>query len=189
MILGSEERYLAMAGRRTKLTPQVQQTIVAAVQAGAPLETAYRYAGISISAGHKWRQRGERALARGDTSSLYVFFLQALTLARAQDELRRIARINKAGEGGTVTQRRTTKYKDGRVVTEEQFQPPDWRADAWHLERARPQEWGRQDRVNMEIIIRRIAEQVAAGSGVTADEVLAEAEAILREVDHGGGTA
>ena len=171
--------------RRTKLTPQVQQTICTAVMAGAPFETACLHAGIDVSTGHNWRRWGERAQARGDSVSPYLTFFDALTHARAQDELRRIARINKAGDGGAVTYRKTITQEDGRTTVEEHFQPPDWRADAFHLERSRPASWGRQDRLSLHVAIEQLAAKVAGDSGVTPEEVLAEAQAILRELDRG----
>ena len=174
-----------MAGRRTKLTPQVQQTIMTAVAAGAPFETACIYAGVSASVGHVWRRFGEKAADRSDFTSPYFLFLQALRQARSQDELRRIARINKAGEGGAVTHRKTITYEDGRQLIEEHVAPPDWRADAWHLERTRPQTWGPQARVSIEVTVRQLAAKVAEELGVDVEVILAEAQALLIEGDHG----
>ena len=166
--------------RRTKLTSQVQQTIVTAVTAGAPFETACQYAGIAPQTGHNWRAWGQRALARGESASPYIGFFEAITLARSQDELRRVARINKAGEGGALTYRKTVTHEDGRTTVEEHFQPPDWRADAFHLERSRPAAWGRQDRLSLDLTIRQAAAKVAEELGLTVEEVLAEAEGLIR---------
>ena len=171
--------------RRTKLDPQRQQTICTAVMAGAPFETACLHAGIDVKTGHNWRRWGERAAERGESASPYLHFLQALVQARAQDELRRIARINKAGEGGTVTYRKTVTYEDGRTVVEEHFQPPDWRADAFHLERSRPASWGRQDRLSLDLTIRQVAARVAGELGIEVEALLIEAEALIREAGHG----
>ena len=174
-----------MAGRRTKLTPQVQQTIMTAVAAGAPFETACIYAGVSASVGHVWRRSGERAAERSAYTSPYFLFLQALRQARSQDEVRRIARINRAGEGGAVTHRKTIAYEDGRTIIEEHVAPPDWRADAWHLERTRPQTWGPQARLSIDVTVRQLAAKVAEELGVEVEAVLVEAQALLMEADRG----
>ena len=169
-------------GRRTKLTPEVQQTITNAMEAGTPFEIACRLAGVSPTTGHDWRQRGSGTHPRRQTATLYVEFVEAIARARAQDEARRIARIAQAGEGGTVTYERTVEKlnKAGEVVariTKVQYAAPDWRADAWHLERAYPNQWGRRERVNLERTVQRAAEKVAAeataeGVPMTADELL-----------------
>jgi len=54
----------------------------------------------------------------------------------------------------------------------------NWTAAAWWLERRRAQDWGRVDRV--EVTIRRQAEKIAAELGLSTDEVLAEAERIVK---------
>jgi hypothetical protein len=89
---------------------------------------------------------------------------------------RTVEKLNKAGE---VVAR----------ITEVRYQPPDWRADAWHLERRYPKQWGRRAHGDMRLTIQRLAEKVAAEA--TAAEVLAEAQALLDEIDCEGdaGTA
>lgn len=51
-------------------------------------------------------------------------------------------------------------------------------AAQWWLERRRAQTWGKVDRV--EITIRQHAEKLAAELGLSADELIAEAERILK---------
>jgi hypothetical protein len=110
---------------------------------------------------------------------------------RAQDIARRVARIDQAAQGGAVLSEHTTTYPNGRVVKEVRYAAPDWRADAWHLERRYPEAWGRKEKHMLEWTIRRAAEKVAAeataaGTPMTADEVLAEAQALLDEIDREG---
>ncbi len=134
-------------GRRVKLTEARQQKIVQAISLGTPLETAFQYAGISIGTGFNWLSKGEHPAK----APIYAEFLEAVTLARAQDEMRRIGRIEQAGRGGAVIARKTIRRKDGTVETEERTQPPDWQADAWFLERSRWQTWGRKDRLDLRL--------------------------------------
>lgn len=57
--------------------------------------------------------------------------------------------------------------------------PDSWQAAAWWLERRHWRDYGRHERV--EIDIRREAERLAAElDGVTADQLIAEAEAIAK---------
>lgn len=167
-------------GRRVKLTEARQQKIVQAIALGTPLVTAFQYAGISHETGYEWLRKGEHPAK----APIYAAFLEAVTQARAQDEMRRIGRIEQAGRGGAVIARKTIHRKDGTVETEERTAPPDWQADAWFLERSRSQTWGRQDRLDLRVTqIEQAADKVAEETGMTRAEVLAEAELLLQELD------
>ena len=56
----------------------------------------------------------------------------------------------------------------------------NWTAAAWWLERRHPADYGRRDRVEMTVDVRKEAERLAEELGLNADDVLAEAESILR---------
>jgi hypothetical protein len=84
-------------------------------------------------------------------------FLAAVQKAEAEAEVRHVANIAKASADG------------------------NWTASAWWLERRRHDEWGRKDRVTIDL--RVLVDQIAAAEGLTDDEqaaVLAEAERLLR---------
>lgn len=170
--------------RSTKLTPAIHQAITGAISAGVPISTAARLANVDAITIYEWIQRGLGTHASRSKTPLYAEFAEAVLRARALDEARRVARIEAAGKGGAVTYRKTTRYPDGRDITEERLAPPDWQADAWHLERTRTAEWGRKERVDMRLTIEQTAQRVAAEMGLTAEEVLAEAQALLQEFDH-----
>ncbi len=105
-------------GQPTKLTPETQEKILAAVRAGNYLETAAAFAGVSKKTFYQWLQRG----ARTRTWTIYRAFSEALAEALAVAEVADVASIAKAA-------------KDGQ-----------WQASAWRLERKFPDRWGRRER-------------------------------------------
>lgn len=80
-------------------------------------------------------------------------FREAIQKAEADAEVRAVAQIAQAARDGT------------------------WQAAAWWLERRRADDYGRVDRV--EITLRQTAERLAAELGLSADELIAEAERIV----------
>lgn len=118
-----------MAGRSTKLTPEVQQRVVEALRAGNYQDAAAGYAGISHTTFHNWLNRGKeeaRRIADGEkpkaSEAIYVEFLDAVEKARSEAEVRNVMHIQRAAQDGT------------------------WQAAAWFLERSFPRKWGRKDR-------------------------------------------
>lgn len=103
-------------GRPTKLTEDVQNKIVQAIQAGNWLETASAYAGVDASTVRRWMAKGEGE----DAEEPYRAFCALIKQARAQAEIRAVALIQKAAQDGT------------------------WQASAWYLERSHPDRWGRK---------------------------------------------
>ena len=185
--------------RKTKLTPALQAAIANAVTGGVPFSQACLLVGISDVTGRQWLARGRGEHERPATPA-YVLFVAAITHAEAQDEARRVLRINQAGQGGATVYERIVKKPDvittdrhgtvterrGETTTERRYAPPDWQADAWHLERKTSERWGRKDRVDLQLTIERAAKQIAEELGMTPEEILAEAEAYLREAAHAG---
>src|SRR3990167_4587665 len=161
-------------GRPTKLTQAVFTAIINAVSGGVPYLRAAAMANIGPDAAMEWRRRGENVDNR-PTTPLYANFAKALKKAEAQDEARRVLRINQAGQGGQVTHEKTITYPDGRVVHEVSRTRPEWQADAWHLERTQPDVWGRRERLDIRVNIQQAAVKVAEDLGMTPDEVLSEA--------------
>lgn len=58
--------------------------------------------------------------------------------------------------------------------------PKTWTAAAWWLERRRHTDFAQHQRVDMTVDVRREAERLAGEFGLDADEIIAEAEAVLR---------
>jgi hypothetical protein len=141
------ERKHRPTGRKTRLTPEVQQGLCAAVALGVPLTYACDLVGVPYTTVSEWVARGEGRHPTRNRTRPYAEFAAALNKARAEDVVRRVARINNAACGGAVLSRRTTRTTtEGQTTTvvEERYAPPRWQADAWHLERRYPQEFGRR---------------------------------------------
>ena len=83
----------------------------------------------------------------------YADFADAVKSAEASAEVSHVARIAQASQAGA------------------------WQASAWWLERRRHAEWGRVDR--LEIEIRRTAERVAAATGADPDWLVRRAAEIV----------
>lgn len=118
----------APLGRRTLLTPEVQEAIVTAVGVGAYLDDAASTAGIGPSTLHLWMATGRQARERSDAGealtdreALCLEFMEAVEKARADASLRNIHIIQRAAQEGT------------------------WQAAAWYLERTNPRKWGRHE--------------------------------------------
>jgi transposase len=106
--------------RPTKLTPEVQERIVAAVRAGNHIEPSAVSAGISPATYHRWMKRGAKA-----KSGIYREFHEAVKWAEADAEVHAVAVVRKA----------MTK---------------DWRAAFQYLERRHPDRWRRRESIEHE---------------------------------------
>ena len=137
-------------GRPTKLTPEVQQRIVTAIAAGNAEETAAEYAGIAPSTFFRWMSQGAKPRA----ANVKREFREAVLRARVEAEVRHVLVIE-------------TAVKEG-----------DWRASAWWLERQRHNKWGKKE--SLEITIRREAGRLAKETGLDVEEIMAEAERLVK---------
>jgi hypothetical protein len=168
-------------GRRTKLTPTVQETIVQTLNDGSYFEVACQAAGISVTTGKEWLQRGRGEHPTRPKTNAFAAFAAAVEKAQAQEEAQTIARIKQAGRGGVLIYEKTTTSRNGQVVTERRYSEPQWTADAWRMERKHAPRWAKRERYDLHLLIQREAEQLAQAYGLTAEEIIAEAEAILAE--------
>lgn len=101
-----------------KFTEDIVQKICDVVAAGAPIETAAAYAGVSKQTFYNWCRKGRET----DPEPRFAEFIERLDLAMAQWEVRDLAIIGKAAE-------------------------EQWQAAAWRLERRKPDVYGRRSRV------------------------------------------
>ena len=110
-----------MAGRNSKLTPEVHEKIVTALRAGNYSKVAAEYAGIGESTFYRWLQKG-RAAKRG----MYREFADAVQQAEREAEIRAVAILQRHMED-------------------------NWQAAMTFLERKFPERWGRRDHLDVSV--------------------------------------
>jgi len=92
--------------RRTKLTPEIQNKIIQAIQTGATYELCAQFAGISPATFYNWMRQGRE---RKDKAK--IEFLESIKRAESRGAIANLGLIQKAATDG------------------------DWKASAWILER------------------------------------------------------
>jgi hypothetical protein len=102
-----------------KFDPATQKRLLDAIRLGSFIEHACSYAGINSSTFRRWRIDAENGVEP------FASFWSEITLAESEAVVRRMARIEEAGNNG------------------------QWQADAWFLERKYPQKFGRRDKVEL----------------------------------------
>lgn len=103
-------------GRKTVLTPDVQDKIISALSSGAFKKHAANAAGVGERTMNEWLRRG----AEGEEP--FATFAHEVDVAIARDALRNQAVISQAAVGKAAG---------------------DWKAAAWNLERKFPRLYGR----------------------------------------------
>ena len=119
-------------GRKSKITPEVQQALVQTIATGNWIEIACEYANIHPATFYRWMERGQSELdrlERDETAEAnpeetpYREFCEAIKKAKASSEVQAVGLIRKAAIDGT------------------------WQAAAWYLERSQPKRWAKTDRL------------------------------------------
>lgn len=114
--------------RPTKLTPELQATVVLAIRSGSYAEVAAVYAGIDESTYYRWMARGQAELDRVSerkgrkmraSEAPFCEFCKAVTEASASAEVQAAAIVINSAK-------------------------KDWKAAAWYLERRNPSRWRRR---------------------------------------------
>lgn len=108
-----------MAGRKSKLTADLQAKIVKLIRQGNYAETACNAVGISDVTYYNWLKWGEK-----EPDSIYFSFFKAIKEAESKSEAEYLELIKKAA-------------------------PTSWQAAAWIMERKWWKKWGRKDKIQM----------------------------------------
>lgn len=104
--------------RPSKLTPEIQESIVKLLEAGNFIETTCEALRLGRRTFNDWMDRGARD-ADDEVESEHREFYEAVQQARARAESTAVAVIFQA-------------------------MPDHWQAAAWYLERTRPKKWARK---------------------------------------------
>lgn len=119
-----------LGGRPTIISDAIVRKIVKLLRDGNYFDTACKAAGISVSSGYAWRERGQRyaeAQALGVEANPddepYFRFLESVEKASAEAEAEAVALVKKAAK---------SKHEG------------EWQAAAWYLERRNTKAWGRR---------------------------------------------
>jgi transposase len=175
-------------GRPRLLSEEVEARLVAASRTGVAVELAAEMAGISRTSFLRWMARGRaEAEAREageppeEEESKYAALYEKVRTARATAALRAMANIRRVADGGIVTKVTTRRFRDsvtGEIVEEtvEDRTSPDWRADAWYLERQHREHYGKDAVVAIEI--------TGLGGQVGDDEQPVDLSALAERLDN-----
>jgi transposase len=161
-----------MAGRPTKLTPELQAELCRLLEEGQHIQTACALVGLPISTFNDWVARGEGKHPKLKATKEFSEFSDAIKRARASAETVFVDRIKKAGEGGAIlsVEKTTRLAKDGGEIVSEKivYSQPQWQADAWYLERSYPDRWGR---IRQDVNVRNITKPSKPLSEMTDEEL------------------
>ncbi|MFJ7054666.1 hypothetical protein ACIQU7_23450 [Streptomyces albidoflavus] len=153
----------APGGRPRLLSEEVETRLVGASRTGVAVELAAEMAGVSRSSFLAWMARGRAEVEARDAGTApdpaeepYAALYEKVRTARATAAARAMVNIRRVADGGIVTKVTTRRFRDavtGEIVEEtvEDRTAPDWRADAWYLERQHREQYGKDAVVAVEI--------------------------------------
>jgi hypothetical protein len=174
-------------GRPSLLTKEREAHFLDIVKKGNHLTTACAVVGIGVSTLYRWLDQAHQAdedRAEGieltDAQRVYVEFRDGLALARAHAEMRAVAVIERAMEGGFVISERPIQDSDGdlkygptgEVLYERTFTQPDGRLALNYLARSSPSVWGQNPTQRVEISAPGVAGDGGQGGDLTEDQAV-----------------
>jgi hypothetical protein len=151
------------SGRPRLLSDEVEARLVGASRTGVAVELAAEMAGVSRSSFLGWMSRGRAELEAREAGEKpnpdeeeYAALYEKVRTARATAAARAMMNIRRVADGGIVTKVTTRKFRDsvsGEIVEEtvEDRTAPDWRADAWYLERQHREHYGKDAVIAVEV--------------------------------------
>lgn len=171
-----------MAGRPTKYTPELGDRFIGAIRRGNTIANACALAGINTFTFYNWQHYARTGGPNRGLRAVLIEFIDAYRKAEALALNDAVEEVRRAGQG-TASEHRTVKtieHPNGNIetVTEITYQPPEWRASAWYLERRQPRQWGRRDRTPVDM--EQEAERLARELNIPVEDLWAEAELIAQ---------
>lgn len=155
-------------GRRTLLTEDRADTIIAAVKKGNHLTVACALGGIAYPTLWNWLDKADRVAAAIDNGNpyhpddlIFLDFRDRLTHARAEAEARVVGAVVSDIQGGRLASREpvmqtvnnnTTVARDdaGEILFRESWTTPNGRVGLAFLARSAPHRWGEKSRTEAE---------------------------------------
>lgn len=131
----------------TEPTQEVIEKIVNTLRLGAYIETAVVLAGVPKRTFYLWAKKGNE-----DPDSIYGQLLHAVERAQEEATARDLLVIDQCANGKKAEYERDEKGNlildpEGNPILLQQRMIPNWNASAWRLERRRPKEWGRTEKI------------------------------------------
>lgn len=179
-------------GRPRLLSEDVEARLVAASRTGVAVELAAEMAGVSRTTFLRWMARGRAEVEAREADEApdpaeeeYMVLYEKVRTARATAAARAMMNIRRIADGGIVTKVTTRQFRDsvsGEIVTEtvEDRTSPDWRADAWYLERQHREHYGKDAIVAVEI---NGLGDISAGQDDALEDLDALAERLERSLN------
>ncbi len=149
---------MAKRGRKTKLTPELQERICKFIEQGFTIEQSCALAGINVATYYNWKKWGRQA-----RSGKFFEFFKAAETSEKVAEAKFLSTILKAAVGD-----------------DEKGIKSDWRAAAWYLERKNPEQWAKTEKLEQEI-------KADVKAKLSLSERIKQAEKYFKELEGDGG--
>ncbi len=141
---GRPRKIRAQCGRPTTYTPEIGKAICKELANGLPFTMACGCAGVNEDTARGWEANG-----RETQTGPFAAFSRNVERARAIAVRRRMKRITASAIGGATVAKSTRRHKDGSETETTKQTAPDWKADAWILERTERETFGQHRTVDI----------------------------------------
>lgn len=139
-------------GMKPRLDDDLIKLICDAKRLGLPSRDIAAFCRVNSESLLSWARMGRQDKEKG-RKTVYAQFFEAYEKAEAERLAQSFLRIHQAAKGGHQAQRITTTFTDtdGTQTTTvvEKTAEPQWKADAWMLERTRPDDFAPKSRTEL----------------------------------------